>query len=70
MKQTGLLVFPDGLFPVLGGSRLRRDDDVDRGLLPWFDVRFLAPSLEVLRELGLPGVFDRSREGRPDRGPR
>ena len=54
----------------MGESRLRRDDDVDRGLLPWFDVRFLAPSLEVLRELGLPGVFDRSREGRPDRGPR
>ena len=64
------MVFPEGLFPILGGSRLRRDDDVDLCLLPWLDVLFLAPSLEVLRELGLPGVFDRAREGRPALGPR
>ena len=53
----------------MGGFLLWPLEEIDLGLLPWLDVRFLEPTLEVLRELGLPGVFDRSREGRPALGP-
>ena len=69
MKQTGLPVLPDGLFPVLGGARFCLEDDVDLCLLPWLEDLFLAPSLEVLLEVGRPSVSERSREGRPALGP-
>ena len=69
MKQTGLPVLPDGLFPVLGGARFCLEDDVDLCLLPWLEDLLWAPSLEVLLEVGRPSVFERSREGRPALGP-
>ena len=70
MKQAGLPNFPDGLFPVLGGARFCLEDDVDLCPLPWLEDLFLAPSFEVILEVGRPGVLERSREGRPVRGPR
>ena len=71
MKQTGLPILPDGLFPVWGGARFcLEDDDVDLRLPPWLEGLFLAPSFEVLLEVGRPGVLERSLEGRPVRGPR
>ena len=60
---------PDGLFPVLGGARRCLDEDVDLCLLPWLEDLFWAPSLEALLEVGRPGVFKRSLEGRPALGP-
>ena len=53
----------------MGGARFCLEDDVDLCLLPWLEDLFLAPSLEVLLEVGRPGVFERSREGRPVLGP-
>ena len=61
---------PDGLFPVFGGGFFCRVDDDDRGLLSRLEDLFLSPSLDVLLEVGRPGVFDLSLEDRPSLGPR